>query len=142
MPKFTIEATYRLPVYRHRTYEAETFEDALRQAVEDEDWDGANEDYDTSGETYITAAWEGEASAYHGPEMPIPPEFYETVQRKAALFDEMLASLQKVKTEIDAHGSWEELGNNHCGMEVALDRVNSAVAKAESITAERGMPAA
>ncbi len=34
MPRFTIETTYRLPVYRHRTYEAETVEQACRLAIE------------------------------------------------------------------------------------------------------------
>lgn len=37
MPKFTIEATYRMPYYRQRTYEASTPEEACRQAIEDED---------------------------------------------------------------------------------------------------------
>jgi len=36
MHRFTIETTYRLPVYRQRTYEAETLEQACRLAIEDE----------------------------------------------------------------------------------------------------------
>ena len=44
MPFFTIEATYRLPVYRQRTYEADAFEQACRLAIEDEDWSDQKED--------------------------------------------------------------------------------------------------
>src|ERR1700736_2498415 len=38
MPVFTIETTYRLPVYRHQIYEAATMEEACRFAVDDDDW--------------------------------------------------------------------------------------------------------
>ena len=37
MAKFTIETTYRLPVFRQRTYEADTLAKACRHAVEDDD---------------------------------------------------------------------------------------------------------
>lgn len=30
MPKFTVESTYHLPAYRHRTYDAATPSDACR----------------------------------------------------------------------------------------------------------------
>ena len=45
MPRFTIETTYRLPVYRQRSYEAETLQEACRLAVEDDDWSEQKEDY-------------------------------------------------------------------------------------------------
>jgi hypothetical protein len=32
----TIETTYRLPVFRHKTYEAETLAHACRLAIEDD----------------------------------------------------------------------------------------------------------
>jgi len=51
MPHFTIETTYGLPVYGHRTYEAETPEQACRFAIEDDDWSEQNEDYESCGET-------------------------------------------------------------------------------------------
>jgi hypothetical protein len=38
MPKFTLESTYHLPAYRHRTYDAVTSAEACRRAVEDDDW--------------------------------------------------------------------------------------------------------
>ena len=56
MPRFTIETTYRLPVYRQRTYEAETLEEACRLAIDDDDWSEQKEDYESSGETYVTGA--------------------------------------------------------------------------------------
>jgi len=37
MTDYTVETTFRLPVYRHRTYSAETAEAACRLAVEDGD---------------------------------------------------------------------------------------------------------
>jgi hypothetical protein len=64
MPSFTIESTYRLPVFRHRTYEAATAEDACRLAIADEDWTGQKEDYENSGATYLTGIWPGVDSAY------------------------------------------------------------------------------
>jgi hypothetical protein len=36
MPVFTIETTYRLPVYRQQTYEAATMEEACRRAIDDD----------------------------------------------------------------------------------------------------------
>jgi hypothetical protein len=50
MPKFTIETTYSLPIFRQRCYEAETLEAACRLAIEDQDWSDHKEDYETSGE--------------------------------------------------------------------------------------------
>lgn len=74
MTKFTIETTYRVPVYRHKTYEAESVEEACRMAIEDHDWEHQKEDYDCLGPEYITGAWEGEDAAYAGAALPIPPE--------------------------------------------------------------------
>ena len=60
MPRFTIETTYRLPVYWQRTYEAKTLEEACRLAIDDDDWSEQKEDYESSGETCVTGAWPGE----------------------------------------------------------------------------------
>jgi hypothetical protein len=46
MPRFTIETTYRIPIYRQRAYEADTIEQACRLAIEDDDWSEQKEDYD------------------------------------------------------------------------------------------------
>src|SRR5271170_2548557 len=80
MPQFTIETTYRLPVYRHRTYEANTLDQACQHAVEDDDWSDEKSDTDSSGETYVSGAWPGIDVAYTGSALPIPSRFTETIQ--------------------------------------------------------------
>jgi hypothetical protein len=77
MPSFTIESTYRQPVFRHRTYEAATAEDACRLAIADEDWTGQKEDYENSGAIYLTGIWPGVDSAYMVPALALPPGFAE-----------------------------------------------------------------
>lgn len=73
MPKFTIETTYDLPVYRHTTYEAESLEAALAMAEADDDWSAGKEDYENGHDTRITGAWAGE-EAYRGDQLPVPAE--------------------------------------------------------------------
>lgn len=97
MPKFTIECTYRLPVYRHRTYEAETVDAACALALADDDWESQKEDYETGGPTYVSGAWEGENAAYNGPSVNVPDGY---AHEQATLADpvrdaapEMLAAL-------------------------------------------------
>jgi hypothetical protein len=94
MPRFTIETTYRLPVYRQRTYEAETIEQACRLAIEDDDWSGQKQDYDCSGDTYVTGAWPGEDTAYCVTALAVPSHFGEDVQRKADYFETLLSILK------------------------------------------------
>lgn len=72
MPDFTIESTYHLPVFRHGTYAADTLEAACRAAVDDDNWDLAEKDYDSSGEVHITGVWEGADSAYNGRQSRCP----------------------------------------------------------------------
>ena len=72
MPAFTIETTFHLPVYRHRSITADTLEEACRLAIADEDWWDQKHDYDNSGATYVSGAWSGEDVAYRGPAMPVP----------------------------------------------------------------------
>lgn len=67
MPVFTIETTYRLPVFQHRSYEAETIADACRLAIEDDDWSHEKHDYESAGESCVTGAWQGRDVAYRGP---------------------------------------------------------------------------
>jgi hypothetical protein len=70
MPRFTIETTYRLPVYRQRSYEAETLEEACRLAVEDDDWSEQKEDYESSGETYATGPGQARTPLIASPRYP------------------------------------------------------------------------
>lgn len=90
MPIYTIETTYHLPVYRQRTYNADTIADACRKAIEDDGWADAKEDVDTSGETYVSGIWQGADAAYSGPAILIPSQFAETVERKAGHFEILL----------------------------------------------------
>lgn len=93
MPKFTLEGTYRLPVYRHRTYDAATPAEACRQAIGDDDWSSEKFDYETAGETYITGIWSGTDAAYRAESITVPSQFHETIQRKADHFQELFDQL-------------------------------------------------
>ncbi len=95
MPVYTVETTYHLPVYRQRSYVEDTPEAACRRAIEDDGWEDGEEDVDTSGETYVTGLWEGEDTAYSVPAIPISDAFHETVQRKADMFDTLVAILKE-----------------------------------------------
>jgi hypothetical protein len=90
MTLFTIETTYRLPVYRHRTYEADTFAEACRLAIEDDDWTHEKHDFDSAGENYISGAWEGRDVAYRAPAVPVPSHYQETAQRQVEHFTVLL----------------------------------------------------
>jgi hypothetical protein len=96
MPAFTIETTYHLPIYRHRTYAADTLEEACRLAIQDNDWRFERRDYDNSGEVYVSGAWLGPDMAYHGRALPVPSPFDEAVQRKAEHYGVLLDLLKKL----------------------------------------------
>ncbi|ESX90879.1 hypothetical protein [Mesorhizobium sp. LSHC412B00] len=93
MPEFTIETTYHLPVFRQSTYSADTPEAACRLAIEDNDWSGQKEDYESSCESHVTGISEGAEAAYRGQAIPVPAHFEEEVQRKAQ-FELMLGMLK------------------------------------------------
>ena len=63
MPIYTVETTYRVPVYRQRTYHAATPAEACRQAIKDDDWSNDKLDYEAAGETYVTCIWIGADAA-------------------------------------------------------------------------------
>jgi hypothetical protein len=126
MAKFTIESAYRLPVYRQRTYEAPTLIEACRQAVADDDWDGAKNDYESSGATYVSGAWDGSNSAYRHPALSVPGQFDELVQRKADQFELMLGMLK-----ILAHAGDLQTPD----LPTWLPRARALIAKAEAILA-------
>ncbi|AOO84999.1 hypothetical protein [Bosea vaviloviae] len=125
MPLFTVETTYHLPVYRQRIYDAPSAEAACRLAIADEGWGDGQEDVDTSGETYVTDIWEGgEADA--GPAIPVPKCFGELVQRKADLFDALLALLKEPA---------QPMGLSRHDFERWLPRALAAIGSADAITA-------
>ena len=126
MPIFTIEATYRIPIYRQRSYEADTLAEACRLAIEDDDWEGQKEDCETAGETYVTGIWPGDVSPYSVPALAVPSHFGESVQRKAEHF-EVLLGLLKIFAHppegvLTDEASWRQ-------------RAQAAIAKAEAILA-------
>ena len=126
MAKFTIEATYRLPLYWQRTYDAETLAEACRRAIEEEDWDAAREDYDNCGATFVSGAWEGIDSAYRGPALSIPGQFAEAVQRQADHFEPTLGMLKILAYADDLRAP---------DLPTWLPRARALIAKAEAILA-------
>ncbi|WP_029875100.1 hypothetical protein [Rhizobium leguminosarum] len=102
MPDFTIETTYHLPVFRHRTYEADKLDEACRAAIEDDSWDIAEKDVDSSGAIHITGIWDGAHAAYAGPPLQIPPQFDEPVQRRARHFEILLGLLKILFDDVRA----------------------------------------
>lgn len=126
MPQFTIETTYRLPVFRHGTYVTDTADAACRLAVEDDDWSAQKEDLESAGETYVTGVWDGPDAAYRGTALPVPAHFEETVQRKAAHLEILLGLLKIFMSNARA---------GQPASEEWLSRADGAVGKAEAILA-------
>lgn len=130
MPVFTVETTYRLPVYRQRSYQAETLEEACALAVADEGWDDEKSDVETSGDTYVTGVWEGRDAAYGGRALAVPSRFNEQLQRKANHFEVLLGLLK-----VFAHPA--EAGRSEVSWRQSL---HAAIAKAEAILADENDP--
>lgn len=130
MPLFTVETTYHLPVYRRRTYEAASAEDACHVALADDGWGDAEEDVDTSGETYVTGLWRGRKDNA-GSDIPAPERFGESVQRKALMFGVLLALLKEPA---------QKMGLSEHDFVRWLPRAQAAIAKADAIVrdAEEG----
>jgi hypothetical protein len=124
MPAYTIETTYRVPVYRQHTYHAATPAEACRQAIEDDDWSNDKLDYEAAGETYVTGIWLGADAAYSGETVPVPSHFDETVQRKAAHFEVLFGLLKIVVVDQVAQRRTDAYW---------LARANAAIAKVEAI---------
>nr|WP_210291399.1 hypothetical protein [Bradyrhizobium elkanii] len=131
VPLFTIETTYRLPIYRQRTYDAETLDQACDLAIADKGWDDNKSGVETSGDTYVSAAWEGRDAAYSGPRLPFPSRFGEQVQRKVGHF-ELLLGLLKILIHAPEDGSVD--------VELWRRRADAAIAKAEAILAGEDDP--
>jgi hypothetical protein len=124
MPAFTIETTYRLPIYRQRTYTAGSLAEACRLATEDDDWDDGKRDYESAGETFVTGAWEGGDAAYSGASLQVPSHYDETLQRKADHFEVLLGLVKVLCSTHDA-----------TARDYWRDRAALATAKAEAILA-------
>jgi hypothetical protein len=131
VPTFTIETTYHLPIYRHRTYEADTLDQACRLANDDDDWSDEKADWDNSGETYVSGVWQGVDAAYRGPALPIPSQFSEAIQRKADHFETLLGVL-KILAHVENLGAPD--------LPYWLPKAQAAIAKAEAILASAPDP--
>jgi hypothetical protein len=126
VPKFTVETTYHLPVYRHRNYEADTLDQACRLAIEDDGWLDEKCDIYSSSETYVSGIWQGVDAAYRGPALPVPSQFSEAIRRKADHFETLLGVLK-----ILAHVEDLRAPDLPCW----LPKAHAAIAKAEAIFA-------
>jgi hypothetical protein len=133
MPLFTIETSYRISVYRHWTYEADTIEQACGLAVADEAWEDEKSDFETAGDTFVSGAWEGRDTAYTGRALAVPSQFGEMVERKADHFDVLLGLLKIFALPPDAGlpdpPFWRR-------------RLAAAIAKADAILAGKSDPLA
>ncbi len=58
MPKYAIERQYLVPVYQHVLGEAPDLHTACRQAIDNDDWDTSEQDFDNSRATTIAQAVE------------------------------------------------------------------------------------
>ncbi len=94
MPQFTIESTFWAPVFRHRTYDAATLEEACQIALRDPDWSEQKEDHECAGETYISGIWRGANAACEAPAVRVPSQFGQSQQRKADHFEALLGMLK------------------------------------------------
>jgi hypothetical protein len=92
---YTVETTIRRPFYKHRVYEAATPEDACRQALQDDDWEGEKLDDETAGEPYVTGVWTGEDAAYKSASLPIPTNGHASGEHKMQEVDLLLALLKR-----------------------------------------------
>jgi hypothetical protein len=126
MPAFTIETTYRLPVFRQHNYDADTVEQACALAIDDDEWSDAKRDYDSSGATFVSGIWEGRDAAYSGAMLPIPAHYDEGNGRKVAHF-EVLLGILKVFTNAG--------GENAPDLSDWLPKAEAAIAKGEAILA-------
>jgi hypothetical protein len=133
MPLFTIEATYRIPIYRHRTYEADTLERACELAIADEAWEDMKSDFETVSDGFVTGAWEGRDTAYTGRALTVPSQFGELVERKADHFEVLLGLLKVFAHPPDA-------GLPHPPF--WRGRLDAAIAKADAILAGEPDPQA
>lgn len=132
MPIFTIETAYRIPVYRHGAYEADTIEEACRRAIEDDDWSGQKFDDESAGGPYVSGIWQGADAAYRGRPLPFPSQFDEVARREADYVEMLLGVLKILVHASDLTAP---------DLPFWLPRARTAIAKAEAILAGAPDPA-
>ena len=99
MPIFTIETAHDVPVYRLRSYEADTVDKACRLAVEDEDWSIRKISHDTPAKPSSAASGRNRRSPL-GAQPAGSLQYGDTMRRKARHF-EVLLGLLKIFTAAD-----------------------------------------
>lgn len=131
MPKFTVESSYCLPMFRHRTYEAETPEAAASLALADEDWNGQKADPESIKPHKVTGIWEGEDAAYTGKAVPVAD--LDEVMRGAAM--DMYVALKLAIDEWPAFDDDEDVNGGDLVDWFAhwREKAKAAVAKAEAL---------
>lgn len=132
MANFTIETCYHVPVYRHRTYQAQSLDQACRLAIEDDDWSDEKVDTDSAGETFVSGIWRGRYAAYRGRAVNVPSGFQQKIRRQADHFEVLLGVL-KILAHLDDRANTDA---PHW-----LPRARAAIAKAEAILAGDPDPA-
>lgn len=80
---FTVERTFLVPIYQQDTVQAASAEDAMRQLLDEDDWERQETDFDSSRAAYITGLWSGDEAYEAGTDLPIPPEFRDVSQELA-----------------------------------------------------------
>lgn len=131
MPHFTIETTYLLPVYRQRSYEAPSLAEACRLSIEDDDREGAKQDHESAGDTFVSDIWAGADAAHRGEPVPIPSQYRDAAQRQVEHFGELLAQLA-----IPA----QPMGISEVDFQRWFPNAQAAVAKARAILEGRRDP--
>jgi hypothetical protein len=130
MARFSIETTYKLPIYRLRIFEALSVEEACRQALEDDNWENAKRDYDSSSEPCVTGIWPAGAE-YACFSLPIPPAFMEAIIRKTGHCDTLMSLLAEMTSNDPPQGA---------PFEDWLRRAKEALAEASAIANENQTP--
>ena len=126
MTTFTIESTYRIPIYRQRSYQADTLSEACRLAIEDDDCEGQKEDYEFAGETYVTGVWPGGRPALQRCGASDPIAF----RRGPAAQGRALRGSARTAQGLRDPGRWRSDRRT-----VLAERAHAAIAKAEAILA-------
>ena len=124
MPDFTIETTYRLPIFRQRSYSADAPAAACELAIADADWSDQKDDLDTSGPTYVTGVWIGADAADRGEALAIPPAFGDAAERLTAQVATLTALIKEPA---------QTMGLSATDFAKWLPRATAAIAEAEAL---------
>ena len=88
---YTVEITYMLPVYKHVQVEASSAAHACELALEHDDWEHSEKNYDGSGPEHVTGVWAG-TKPYQGRSFRVPIQFQDRSEYALLLIEEIVAS--------------------------------------------------